>query len=146
LPVKGSIATIIIAIVAGLLVGFALSTLAYRYRILRVPGESVVTRMEREVGLTPAQHQQVHDIMRNTRFKVMELRHEMQEQRHKLFLDAYDQIRGILTPEQQQKFDRAFPRPFLFHGGGHWHHGAEEEEQGTPPSTAASPAAPAPQN
>jgi hypothetical protein len=136
---RGGIATIIIAVAAGLLVGFALSTLAYRYRILRVPGESVVGRLDREVGLTPTQHEQVHDIMRDTRFKMMELRHEMQQRRHQIFLNAYDQIRGILTPEQQQKFDRAFPRTFLFHGEHHWHHGGEEEGGASPSSSAAAP-------
>ncbi len=145
MPARGAISSIIIAVAAGLLVGFALSTLAYRYRILTVPGESVVMRMDREVGLTPAQHQQVRDIMRNTRFKVMELRHQVQQQRHQLFLDAYDRIRGILTPEQQQKFDRAFPREFLFRGEYHWHHGREEEAPAPPPAEQ-SPSAPAPQH
>ncbi len=146
MPGKGTIATVIIAVAAGLLVGFALSTLAYRYRILTVPGESVVKRLDRELGLTAQQHEQVHDIMRQTRFKAMELRREMLQRRHKLFIDAYDQIRGILTPEQQQKFDKAFPRPFLFRGGGghHWHR--EEGEEEPPPSPEAAPSIAAPQN
>ena len=45
----------VVAVAASLLVGFVASTLAYRYRILRVPGEPFVVRMDRELNLSSAQ-------------------------------------------------------------------------------------------
>jgi Spy/CpxP family protein refolding chaperone len=102
-----------IALVAGLLAGFAASTLAYRYRILRVPGGNVIARMDRELKLTPAQRHQIKDIMQDTRFKVQQLHQDFRHQRHQLFLQAFQQVRGILTPEQQEKFDRDFAPPAM---------------------------------
>jgi Spy/CpxP family protein refolding chaperone len=96
------------AVAAALLVGFALSTLAYRYRFLRVPGEPVIARMERELNLTPAQRSQIHDIMRDARLRIMQSERDFRRQRRQAFLDALHQIRGTLTPEQQQTFDREF--------------------------------------
>ena len=69
------------AVVASLLVGFAATTLAYRYRILRVPGQPVFERMNRELELTTAQRQQIQEIMRETRFKVRMQQREFQNQR-----------------------------------------------------------------
>jgi len=97
-----------LAVAAALLVGFALSTLAYRFRILRVPGEPVVARMERELNLTPAQRSQVRDIMKDTRLKIMQSQREFRRQRRQAFLDALRQIRDILTPKQQEIFDSEF--------------------------------------
>jgi Spy/CpxP family protein refolding chaperone len=97
-----------LAVAAALLVGFALSTLAYRFRILRVPGEPVVARMERELNLTPAQRSQVRDIMRDARLKIIQSQREFRRQRRQAFLDALRQIRSILTPKQQEIFDSEF--------------------------------------
>jgi Spy/CpxP family protein refolding chaperone len=97
--------------VAGLLIGFAASTLAYRYRILRVPFRSPFERMSRELNLTPAQRQQISDVMSDTRKKVIQLRLDSRRQRHQLFADSYKRMRSVLTPEQQQKFDSSFPPP-----------------------------------
>jgi len=52
--------------ISGLLIGFAVSTLAYRYRVLRVPGQSIVERMSRDLQLTPAQRDRVGDILRES--------------------------------------------------------------------------------
>jgi Spy/CpxP family protein refolding chaperone len=110
-----------IAVIAGLLIGFAASTLAYRYKILRVPGGNVIARMDHELQLTPAQRHQIKDIMQDTRFKVQQMHQDFRRQRHQLFMQAFQQIRGILTPEQQEKFDRDFAPPAMRehheHGG-----------------------------
>jgi Spy/CpxP family protein refolding chaperone len=111
-----------IAVIAGLLIGFAASTLAYRYRILRVPGGNVLARMDQELHLTPAQHHQIRAIMQDTHFKVQQLHQDFRRQRHEAFMQALQQVRGILTPEQQEKFDRDFAprglRDHHEHGGG----------------------------
>lgn len=97
--------------VAGLVIGFAASSLAYRYRLLHVPHEPVIVRMQRELNLTFAQREQVDEIIQDTRFKVVTLRQQFQHQRRQQLRQAYDQIRALLTPDQQQKFDREFKPP-----------------------------------
>jgi Spy/CpxP family protein refolding chaperone len=105
---KSNIAAMLLVALAALLIGFAASTLAYRFRILRVPGESVVNRMQRDLQLTPAQHSQIRDIMRDTRLKIMQDERDFRRKRHQAFVDAMHQIRTTLTPEQQAKFDQEF--------------------------------------
>lgn len=100
--------TMVFAVAAALLVGFVASTLAYRYRILRVPGEPFVVRMDRELNLTPAQRSQIRGIMRDARLQIMQHEQEFRRLRHETFLQAMHQIRATLTPEQQEKFDRDF--------------------------------------
>ena len=126
-----------------LLVGFALSTLAYRYRYLRVPGGGLIERLNRDLSLTPAQRDQVGDVLRDTRFKVMQARRDFDHQRHILFWQGLGQIRGVLTPDQQKIFDREFTQPHHDHGedafGDH-----EPSEEGAPPPASQQPPAPAP--
>lgn len=116
------------AVVAGLLIGFAASTMAYRYRILRVPGGNFVERLNRELNLTAEQREKIHDIMRDKRARMEELHREFRQRRRELFLQAHDQIRGVLTPEQQQKFDREFVPP----GIGRHHEFQPEQAQPAP--------------
>jgi Spy/CpxP family protein refolding chaperone len=113
LPARFNILTLMLAMAGGLLAGFAASTLAYRYRILRVPGEPVLMRMSRELKLAPDQRDRIATIMQEARLRVRESRREMMEQRRHIFLDAFAKIRDVLTPEQQARFDRDFGRPFL---------------------------------
>jgi Spy/CpxP family protein refolding chaperone len=107
----------VFAVAAALVVGFVASTLAYRYRILRVPGEPIVARMDRELHLTAAQRSQIHDIMRDARLRIMQYQQEFRRQRNETFLQAMHQIRETLTPEQQEKFDSDF---LPYQGGGEW--------------------------
>jgi Spy/CpxP family protein refolding chaperone len=107
----------VFAVAAALVVGFVASTLAYRYRILRVPGEPIVARMDRELHLTPAQRSQIHDIMRDARLRIMQYEQDFRRQRHETFLQAMHQIRETLTPAQQEKFDNDF---LPYQGSGEW--------------------------
>ena len=107
--------------VSGLLIGFAVSTLAYRYRVLRVPGQSIMERMSRDLQLTPAQRDRVGDILRESRFKVREQQLDYQKHRHQIFWQALSQVREMLTPEQQKIFDREFSRPWMMRSGEHDH-------------------------
>jgi Spy/CpxP family protein refolding chaperone len=104
---------LLLGIAAGLLVGFAASTFAYRFRILRVPGRGVIERMARDLKLTPEQEGRVEEIMRETHFKMMQQRRDLHRKRHRDFLEALRQIRSILTPEQQVEFDSEFLSPDL---------------------------------
>jgi Spy/CpxP family protein refolding chaperone len=97
-----------VSLLAGILIGFAVSSLAYRYQWLRAPGEGIVQRMDRLLKLTPAQHEQVEDTMLETRDKVEQLRSDFRHQRRQLIRQARERIRASLTPEQQVVFDRDF--------------------------------------
>ncbi|MDO8432943.1 MAG: hypothetical protein Q7S58_11100 [Candidatus Binatus sp.] len=113
--------------VSCLLIGFAGTNLAYRYHYLRPPGGSIIERMGRDLNLTPAQRDKIGDIMRDSRFKVIQARRDYEHQRHQLFWKALTEVRGVLTAQQQQKFDHEFARPWAGHDGpdddfGH-HHG-----------------------
>jgi Spy/CpxP family protein refolding chaperone len=113
----------VLAVAAALLVGFVASTLAYRYRILRVPGEPLVARMDRDLQLTPAQRMQVRDIMKECRLHIMQFEQDFRRQRRQTFLEAMRQVRATLTPEQQEKFDREF---LPYQARGEWQHQKRE--------------------
>ena len=105
-----------LTLIAGLLIGFALTTMGYRHGYLRFHGaHAFVDRLDRELQLTPAQRQQVMDIMRDKRIKMHQLHEQMYSQRAQLIQLTHDQIRGVLTPEQQQKFDRDFHPSLMPH-------------------------------
>jgi len=108
LPGRFNLWTFVLSVAAALLIGFVASTLAYRYRILRLPGEPVVARMNRELNLSPAQLSEIRDIMKDTRLRIMQYQHDFRRQRREAFLEGLQQIRGTLTPEQQEIFDRDF--------------------------------------
>lgn len=100
-----------IALVAGLVIGFAGSTLAYRYGVLRVPRHGILARMDRSLNLTPGQREQIAGVIEDTRTKVFGLRNDFIHQRHDALMQAYNQIRGLLTADQQKKFDKEFLPP-----------------------------------
>jgi len=106
-----NLAVLGVSLLAGVLIGFAVSSLAYRYQWLRAPGEGIVQRMDRLLKLTPAQHEQVEDTMLETRDKVEQLRSDFRRQRRQLIRQARERIRASLTPEQQVVFDRDFAQP-----------------------------------
>ena len=126
--------------VVGLAIGFAASSLAYRVGWLRVPHQPFIERIQRELNLTPAQKEQVLQIVQDTRLKVENLRHDFQRQRRDVLAQARERVRAVLTPEQQQKFDHDFkPPPERQHEGGHGMHDGEdgppvgEPPEGAPP-------------
>lgn len=102
-----------LALVAGLAVGFAGSTLGYRYGLLRLPGERPLQRMARVLQLTPPQREQIRAIMHATRSRMESARDRFEQQRHAIFLDAYLRIHAILNPAQQQTFDARFVPPTI---------------------------------
>ena len=105
MPAKSNILLGLLVGVSCLLIGFALSTMAYRYHYLRVPGPGLIERMNHELQLTPAQRDRIGDILRDTRFKVIQARQDFEHRRHELFWDGLGEIRGVLTPEQQTEHD-----------------------------------------
>jgi Spy/CpxP family protein refolding chaperone len=99
------------ALVAGLAIGFAGSTLAYRYKLLHVPGENLVERMNKALSLNPSQREQIGEVMEDTRAQVVDMRRNLQHQRRRLMIAAYLKVRAILNPDQQKRFDDQFVPP-----------------------------------
>ncbi|MFZ2061473.1 MAG: hypothetical protein WAU82_10725 [Candidatus Binatus sp.] len=130
--------------VSCILIGFALSTMAYRYRYLHVPGGGLIGRMNHELNLTPAQSDRIADILRDTRFKVMQAHQDYVHRRHQLFWQGMSDIRGILTPDQQKIFDRDFTRPWEHHG--HHDNGEDDDQVPSEQGAPSPPPSPAPQN
>jgi len=116
--------------VAGLAIGFAASSLAYRYRWLGIPRGPFIERMQHELKLTPTQRDQILQIVNETRSKMMALREDFQHQRREQMRQARARVRALLTPEQQEKFDREFrPPPEHDHDGGP---GMHDGQSGSP--------------
>lgn len=118
--------------------------MAYRYRYLHVPGGGLIDRMNHELNLTPAQSDRIADILRDTRFKVMQARQDYVHRRHQLFWQGMSDIRGILTPDQQKIFDRDFTRPWEHHG--HHDNGEGDDQMPSEQGAPSAPPSPAPQN
>jgi Spy/CpxP family protein refolding chaperone len=123
-----------VALLGGLAIGFAGSTLAYRYKLLSVPDENLVERMSQSLSLDPSQREEIGEVMEDTRDQVVQLRHNLQHRRRRLMFAAYLKIRAILNADQQKKFDDEFvPSKFRTE--------ASEAEQRGDASIASSPAA-----
>jgi hypothetical protein len=136
LPAKSNIWFLIVVGFSCVLIGFALSTMAYREHYLHVPGSGLIERMNLELNLTPAQRDQIGDILRDTRFKVMKARQDFDHQRHNIFWQGLGQVRGVLTPDQQKIFDRDFTHPSDYHGhDGHSGDDGDDHESASPPAS-----------
>ena len=136
MPAKSNIWFLIVVGFSCVLIGFALSTMAYRDHYLHVPGSGLIERMNLELNLTPAQRDQIGDILRDTRFKVMKARQDFDHQRHNLFWQGLSQVRGVLTPDQQKIFDRDFTHPSDYHGhDDHDGHDGGDHEDAPPPAS-----------
>ena len=84
----------VVIAVAGLAIGFAASSLAYRYRWLGVPRGPFIERIQRELNLTPTQRDQILQIINETRAKLMNLHEEFKRQRHETMLQARGRVRA----------------------------------------------------
>jgi hypothetical protein len=103
---------ITLSVVAGILIGFALSTAAYRHRLLGVPGpRGFVDRLDHDLRLSPEQLHQVETLMRGAHQKMDTLHEDFRRQHQQIIMQTHDQIRALLTPEQQQQFDLEFAHP-----------------------------------
>ncbi len=96
------------AIAAGLLVGFAASTIAYRLQLLRVPSVGIVQRMDNDLHLTAGQKTRISEVLDSTRARMGQLREQFESQRKQALANAFSEIRATLTPDQQRDFDRLY--------------------------------------
>jgi len=140
-PARSSTLLLVAAMVAGLALGFAGSTLAYRYRLLTVPGTNLLERMNATLDLTPAQRDQVADIIHDTRDHIVEMQHNFQRERRRNFLAAYLRIHALLTPAQQAKFDKDFIAPRLRDEAARIEGQSRVPPESAPPAASPAPAA-----
>jgi Spy/CpxP family protein refolding chaperone len=98
--------------------------------------------MDRELALTPTQHEQIEDLMEGTHKKMRELNLNFRDQRRRLMIDTYLKIRSLLTLDQQKTFDRRFVPPRLRSEAEQLQHGMVAPPPGAPqPQGSPSPAA-----
>jgi len=129
-------------LLAGLVIGFAGSILAYRYGWMHLHGRYLLQRMDRELALTPTQHEQIEDLMEGTHKKMRELNLNFRDQRRRLMIDTYLKIRSLLTLDQQKTFDRQFVPPRLRNEAEQLQHGMVTPPPGAPqPQGSPSPTA-----
>ncbi len=64
-----------------------------------------VSRLTRDLDLTPDQQQRLSEILTNTQSRYNAIRQQMNPQFDQARAQSRDQIRQILTPEQQPKFE-----------------------------------------
>jgi hypothetical protein len=108
LRAKSSWGLIAIALIAGASLGFAGSRIAYRFRLLHLPGQEPFERMSRELQLTQAQEAQTRQAMDQARDQIDQAQREFESKRRELLAEAYVKVRAALNPAQQQSLDRDF--------------------------------------
>ena len=72
--------------------------------------QSLLHRMDRELALTSDQHEQIQKIIAASQDRTGELWKPVSQELSKETTAACEQIRGVLTPEQQTKFDEMLAR------------------------------------
>lgn len=108
LQVRQSTFLIAIALLAGAVVGFGGSTVSYRHRWFRPPGERPFDRMGRALALSDVQRGQVRAVLEETKRELSQARVAFETTQRRLMLTAYLRTRALLDPDQQIKFDRKF--------------------------------------
>jgi Spy/CpxP family protein refolding chaperone len=71
--------------------------------------------MTRQLDLNSEQRDQIAQILDDTREQMYQLHHQYQRDRHQTLVQAFGQIRAVLTPEQKAQFDRKFASPAVRH-------------------------------
>lgn len=140
MPDKGKGWLLVAVAAVSVAIGFAASSLAYRHGWLGVGRRPFIERMQRKLDLTPSQREQIIQIINETRAEMMTLREQFEQQRHETMHQARARVRALLTPEQQEKFDREFKPPYRRDQ----EHGPHSSEGGPPPGPPHGSAAPPP--
>ena len=107
-----AILTVAALFLSGVAIGALGMHLYYAQRLTR-PGAPVWMAarhfgpmLEEQLGLDEEQRQEVGTILRRSQERARSLRREMRPQVHQIVDETVEQIRGVLTLEQQEAFDR----------------------------------------
>ena len=65
----------------------------------------ILGRLDRELNLTPAQHEKVESALQETRLEFQRLREEMRPRFREIVGRSRERIKAALDPAQQAKFD-----------------------------------------
>ena len=135
---RTAILLVAVAFVAGALIGFAGGRVYSIYRLFNRRGSESVTRgilrhLDRELKLTPPQHDRVSVILEQHHKRMQALADTVRPQMHQELEAANKEIDAVLTPEQRKKFDEMHMRMQRFLPGHGRHH--EEQPPAPPPGT-----------
>ena|ERR1039457_4136600 len=104
---------VVLVFVFGILCGGLATHLVYKHRfesILSGRGQaredSIVSRLDRKLGLDKQQEQQVRTIIHETQKEIKTLRNQFRPQSEVIIENAQAKISTILTPEQRRKFEQ----------------------------------------
>jgi len=78
--------------------------------------DRILKRLDRELKLTPQQHEQVKKIIETHRARVEGVFDAVKPQVHHEIEAANDEIRTVLTPEQRQKYEQLRMKMHPHHG------------------------------
>lgn len=105
----------IFSIVASIIFGFSLGLVYMQWRYPPRPphfdsplqrGDYFMRRFARHLDLSKEQRRQARDILESKREEMRLLHQELRPRIHGLHKDARLELRAILNPEQQRKFDK----------------------------------------
>ena len=94
----------------GLFFGFRGDPPAFGGRMGGPPPQYLVEQMARELDLTPEQRTQVEGVLKASRGRVEEFQRDVRDRFENERRTLRDEIRKVLTPEQQQQFERWLER------------------------------------
>ena len=97
---------IIIALAAGILIGWFAACGTVQCRMQGWKPEKKLERFSHELSLNSGQKEEVGAILAQTREKMMALKTQTRPQFEAIRAESNQKIRNVLTPEQQAKFDK----------------------------------------
>jgi Spy/CpxP family protein refolding chaperone len=119
---RTAILLVAVAFVAGALIGFAGGRVYSIYRLFNRRGpelfmHGILGHLDRELKLTPQQHDQIAAIMDRHHKRMQALADGIRPQMHQELDAANKEIGAVLTPEQRKKFDEMQMRMQRFRPG-----------------------------
>ena len=108
---RTAVLLVAVAFVAGALIGFAGGRVYSIYRLMhRGPRtdfqrDRILNHLNRELSLTPQQHDQIAAIMERHHKRMQELTEGIRPQMHQEIEGANREIEAVLTPEQRKKYE-----------------------------------------
>ncbi len=108
---RTAVLLVAVAFVAGALIGFAGGRVYSIYRLMhRGPRtefqrDRILNHLNRELNLTPQQHDQIAAIMERHHKRMQEISEGVRPQMHQEIEGANREIEAVLTPEQRKKYE-----------------------------------------
>lgn len=104
---------VLLVFILGILCGFLVTHLLYKYRIesiltgrAQTREEVIVNRLDRKLGLDERQEGQIRTIIHETHEEIKALRNQLRPQTEAVIEKAQTNISMILTPEQRKKYEQ----------------------------------------